>query len=76
MAASPTGAVALALLLTAAPAEVLQQGAPGPPHETLLTVGEAPPTGFTLESIDDESFSLEEALGERPLLLLFFRGTW
>jgi len=48
--------------------------APGPPHETNIVVGESPPTSFALRSIDDETFDLASA--ERPLLLLFFRGTW
>lgn len=49
---------------------------PGPPHETNIVVGEAPPTTFVLESIDGEIHDLGAAAGERPILLLFFRGTW
>lgn len=48
--------------------------APGPTHETKIVVGDTPPTSFELRSIDDESFNL--ATADRPLLLLFFRGTW
>lgn len=50
--------------------------APGPPHESNLQVGEAPPTALVLESIDGDTHDLAQARGERPLLLLFFRGTW
>ncbi len=51
--------------------------APGPPHETLLVVGEAPPTSFALPSVTDATiFDLEAQRGERPILLLFFRGAW
>ena len=61
---------------TAAWAQAAQQDrlAPGPPHETNIVVGELPPSSFVLRSIDDEPFDL--ASNERPLLLLFFRGTW
>ena len=48
--------------------------APGPPHETKIVVGELPPTSFELRSIDGETFELASA--GRPILLLFFRGTW
>lgn len=48
----------------------------GPPHETLLELGQLPPSAFSLESIDGDVYDLAAARGERPLLLLFFRGTW
>lgn len=57
-----------------APAAQQDRLAPGPPHETNIVVGELPPASFTLRSIDDELFDL--ASNQRPLLLLFFRGTW
>ena len=50
------------------------RAAPGPPHETKIVVGEAPPTSFELRSIDGETLDL--AAADRPILLLFFRGTW
>ena len=51
--------------------------APGPPHKSHLEVGEFPPTTFTLPSAADGAlFDLEAQRGERPILLLFFRGTW
>ncbi len=48
----------------------------GPPHETLLEVGQLPPSTFSLESTDGDVYDLAAARGERPLMLLFFRGTW
>lgn len=48
---------------------------PGPPHETNLVIGQAPPD-FELTSIDGDSYRLSEQRGRRPLLLVFFRGTW
>ena len=40
-----------------------------------VIVGEqAPP--FSLTTIDDETMSLESLRGEKPLVLIFFRGTW
>lgn len=80
---SPALLVFVGLVLTVASAErasawspAAQQDrlAPGPPHETNIVVGELPPASFVLDSIDDETFDLEQAEG--PLLLLFFRGTW
>jgi len=73
--------LALSVVTTPALAQSGQGGggdrmAPGPPHETNLVVGQLPPTGFVLESLDGESYDLTAARGERPLLLLFFRGTW
>jgi hypothetical protein len=56
------------------PAAAQDRLAPGSPHETNIVVGELPPTSFALRSIDDEAFDL--AAADRPLLLLFFRGTW
>lgn len=56
------------------PAAPQDRSAPGPPHETNIVVGELPPSSFALRSIDDEPFDLTSA--DRPLLLLFFRGTW
>lgn len=77
MAASRIGIIlAAATLLGVPPVAALAQEEPGPHHETRLQVGEVPPEGFTLESLEGETFTLAEALGERPLLLLFFRGTW
>ncbi len=66
----------LALGLLAWPVSAQQSEQPGPPHETNIVVGQAPPTAFVLQSIDGESYDLSTALGEQPLLLLFFRGTW
>lgn len=67
--------LALALSLAALPAAAQQDAeTPGPPHETALTVGEAPPVGFSLPSLDGEVRSLDDV--DRPLLLVFFRGTW
>ena len=51
---------------------VAQQASPA--AEPGIVVGESPPTSFVLQSIDDETFGL--ATADRPLLLLFFRGTW
>ncbi len=50
--------------------------APGLPHETLLELGQLPPSTFSLESTDGDVYDLAAARGERPLMLLFFRGTW
>ena len=77
----PAGLLLLALLSSAATvqSDSAQDGepAPGPPHQTRLTVGEAPPTSFALAAAGDgEIFDLGAARGERPILLLFFRGTW
>ena len=68
------GAMALAIGVLAAP--VAAQETPGPRHQTNIVVGEPPPATFALESIDGDTYDLTEALGQRPLLLLFFRGTW
>ncbi len=51
--------------------------APGAPHETRLEIGQLPPIGFALASATDGAiFDLEAERGERPILLLFFRGLW
>ena len=50
--------------------------APGPPHETLLELGQLPPSAFSLESTDGDVYDLAAARGERPVMLLFFRGIW
>lgn len=51
--------------------------APGETHESNLRLGELPPTTFELASAADGMlFDLEAQRGERPILLLFFRGTW
>lgn len=63
--------------LTSASAAQTDRMAPGPLHETRLTVGERPPTTFALSSATDGTLhDLEARRGERPILLLFFRGTW
>lgn len=50
---------------------------PGSPHTTRLEIGELPPTGFSLRSVTDGTiFDLAQQRGERPILLLFFRGIW
>lgn len=61
-----------------APAIPQQQDpeAPGPPHESALTVGELPPAGFTLPSIDGRTHELEALRGRQALMIVFFRGTW
>jgi hypothetical protein len=69
-------AVTLAITLWFAPGAAEAQETPGPPHQTNLTIGQPPPSLFTLQSIDLQSYDLEAALGERAILLLFFRGTW
>ena len=69
-------AVAAFILAAAARAQT-DRLAPGPPHESRLTVGELPPTGFALPSATDGAIrDLEAQRGQRPILLLFFRGTW
>lgn len=71
------GLVALGLLVALAARAQDDRMAPGPRHETLLVVGEPPPTSFALPSVTDAAiFDLEARRGERPILLLFFRGTW
>lgn len=72
--ATCAAAMALAIGTPASPAAA--QETPGPPHQTNIVVGAPPPATFALESIDGEPYDLAEALGQRPLLLLFFRGTW
>lgn len=50
---------------------------PGPTHTTRLEIGKLPPTSFALSSAADGAlFDLAAQRGERPILLLFFRGTW
>lgn len=61
---------------TAALAQDADRLAPGPPHETRLELGQLPPSTFSLESTEGEVHDLAAARGERPLVLLFFRGTW
>lgn len=43
---------------------------PDPP-----AVGSEAP-GFELQSLDGDTYALEELRGESPLLLVFFRGAW
>ncbi len=51
--------------------------APGPPHPTHLEIGQLPPTSFVLPAATDSTlYDLAAQRGERPILLLFFRGTW
>ncbi len=50
------------------------RNAPGAPHETAIEVGSPPPTWFALPSLDGDVHDLGEI--DRPILLLFFRGTW
>lgn len=54
------------------------QGPDGPAvsAETALTVGELPPSGFTLSSIDGRTHELEALRGRQALMIVFFRGTW
>ena len=40
-----------------------------------VTVGEQAPT-FSLITIDGETMNLETLRGEKPLVLIFFRGAW
>ena len=48
---------------------------PGAPHTSNLVIGETAPA-FALESIDGETYDLAAQRGQRPILLLFFRGAW
>ena len=77
---NPFLCLALAATLTSATASAQNPSqdrmAPGPPHESNVVVGELPPTAFALTSIDGERFDLATARGEKPLLVLFFRGVW
>ncbi|NKB88856.1 MAG: hypothetical protein GKS06_11620 [Acidobacteria bacterium] len=70
--------VVLALAVATVPAEASAQqqdrNAPGAPHESNIVVGEVPPTTFSLDSIDGDTYDLASV--DRPILLLFFRGTW
>lgn len=49
---------------------------PAPGQDQTLVVGEAPPTGFELRTLDGELRSLAAVRGEHAVLLVFFRGTW
>lgn len=74
-------ALTLSLLLALASGEYVaaqsDRMAPGEPHESNLAVGNFPPSSFELPSaVDGALFDLEAQRGERPILLLFFRGTW
>lgn len=63
--------------LAAAPATAQQaQEVPGPPHPTALHVGERLPSGFSLRSLEGDTYELPESGVGRPLLIVFFRGTW
>ena len=77
---SPSPAALAVALALAAAASLSAEGdrmAPGAPHETNLEIGLLPPTAFALPSATDGAiFDLEAQRGERPILLLFFRGTW
>lgn len=72
------GALSLALVVFVTPARAgaQQQDDSATPFPSNVTVGEMPPTDFVLESIDGETFDLAAARGDKPLMLLFFRGTW
>jgi cytochrome oxidase Cu insertion factor (SCO1/SenC/PrrC family) len=69
-----TGALRGALVAAAMAAAVAVSAAEA--AQARVAVGEAPPSGFTLENLDGEAVSLEAARGEHPVLLVFFRGTW
>ena len=68
-----------AALIALAPFGVAAQeraaDAPAAHHETGLELGEISPD-FTLDSLAGETYRLSDLRGERPILLLFFRGTW
>lgn len=67
----------VALLASTGAAAQDDRMAPGEPHESDLRLGELPPTSFELAgAADGTRFDLEAQRGERPILLLFFRGTW
>jgi hypothetical protein len=71
------GVLLLALPQVALTAQATQQEdrlAPGPQHATNIVVGEPSPADFALTAIDGATYELGKA--DRPLLLLFFRGTW
>lgn len=72
------GALSLALVVFATPvrAGAQQQDGSATTYQSNVIVGEMPPTDFVLESIDGETFELAAARGDKPLMLLFFRGTW
>ncbi len=76
-----TAAVALALAWQAPLAAQEQGGRPAPDmtpgaaHLTAIEIGEPTPD-FVLNSIDNERYELSVTRGDKPLLLLFFRGTW
>ncbi len=72
--ATVVGIALLAVAGTAGAAPQDARTAPGPAHTTNLVVGEPAPD-FALVSVDGESYRLA-AHGERPILLLFFRGAW
>ena len=71
----PWARLALPLLLAVvgpvvADAQNPDRLAPGPPHQTLLELGQWPPSTFTLESTDGELHDLAAMRGERPVMLL------
>lgn len=70
-----TVAVLLSLTATSV-AGVQEEQAPDVTGPEALEVGAPPPTGFELRSIDGDTYRLADLRGERPVLLLFFRGTW
>ena len=55
---------------------VQEASAPELVSTTSLVLGEFPPTAFSLVSIDEQIYELATMRGERPLLLIFFRGAW
>jgi len=57
-----------ALLLAAAPATAAEQS-------TRVEVGQKAPA-VSLPGVDGETYSSSALEGERPLVLIFFRGTW
>ena len=49
--------------------------APDPPQAESIQVGDEAP-GFALSDLDGESHRLADLRGEKPLVLVFFRGAW
>lgn len=70
----------LTAALWAAPAPAQDDGAAGderpePQQAARIQVGDEAP-GFALADLDGEVHRLADLRGEKPLILVFFRGAW
>lgn len=74
VAARRLAAAVLALGLMAGFAGMIRSADATQQADTIAVGDEAP--DFTLQSIDGETYRLTDVLGEKAMVIIFFRGTW